>query len=91
MNLAPAPQEQVNFVRWQLAHVDGPTSEWVWPMRAWACSPTLESLAIVYNAFADVPAFGLPHIDHFSNEVAAKAALERLLAQLLVLHEGKAA
>ena len=83
MNLAPGPQEQVNWVRWELAHIKRPASE--------RPSPTLESVTIFYNAFADVPAFGLPHIDHFINTAAAKAALERLLAQLLVLHEGEAA
>jgi hypothetical protein len=84
MNLAPGPQAQVNIVRRQLAGIEQPDG-------ALAPSPTLESLAITYNAFADVPAFGLPHIDHFINKGAAQAALKRLLAQLLVLHEGEAA
>jgi hypothetical protein len=71
MNLAPGPQEQVNIVRWQLGCIERPESA-----AKWGASPTLKSLAIFYNAFADVPAFGLPHIDRFANMAAAKAALE---------------
>jgi hypothetical protein len=84
-SLAPGPQAQVNLVRWQLACIEnlegaskrGPT-------------PTLESLAIFYNAFAEVPAYGIPPIGYFLNAAAAKAALERLLTRLLELHAGKA-
>jgi hypothetical protein len=86
MNLAPGPQAQVNIVRWQLASIERPERAAEWGPR-----PTLESLGIFYNAFADEPAFGLPHVDRFINMAAAKAALERLLAQLLELHRGEAA
>jgi hypothetical protein len=85
MNLAPDAQAQVNMVRWQLAGVEtledaskrGPT-------------PTLKSLAIFYNAFADVPDFGVPPVGRFPDKAAAKVALERLLTRLLQMYAGEA-
>ena len=85
MNLAPGPQAQVNLVRWQLACIENPESA-----AKRGHTPTLKSLAIFYNAFAEVPEFGVPPIGYFINEAAAKAALERLLRRLLELHAGEA-
>lgn len=84
MNIAPGRQAQVNLV-WQLAGIKNPEGA-----ARRGPTPTLESLAIFYNAFAEVPEFGVPPIGHFINEAAASATLERLLARLLELHAGGA-
>jgi hypothetical protein len=67
LNLAPGPQEQIQMVSDMLNNID---------------HYTLKKLVSGYNAFANVPGYGLPRADRFKNKAEASTALYRLLARL---------
>src|SRR4051812_44029833 len=78
LNTAPTPPAQVSMVLYDLDTIGKTYDE-----NRRGPVPTLESASILYNAYADVPAYGVPHIDSFATVKEAKVGLARLLARLV--------